>query len=171
MAYMINHALCKGCDICSGICPTGAISFNVDTKKASIDPEFCVSCGLCSGFCENRAVTKSDGSAPPYRSWESWTMPFVDVSRCTGCSLCVNECPMYALSLTEPEYRGDTHTHAHLKDVSLCIGCEKCSKRCPINAISMIPQLDPRGNDNEANKWPAYLEKPEVKKHLLSFIR
>ena len=68
-------------------------------------------------------------------------MPSVDKDICTGCSLCVEVCPMYALKISEPEIRGDIRTHAYLAEPSVCIGCEKCMKRCPIKAISMIPRV------------------------------
>ena len=68
-------------------------------------------------------------------------MPSVDEDKCTGCSLCVDVCPMYALEISKPQFHGDIRTHAFLADPSVCIGCEKCIKRCPIKAISMIPRI------------------------------
>lgn len=161
MAYAIDKQLCIGCDACSSVCPTNAISHDAKAWKNSIDAEYCVSCGLCSSFCEKNAIKAPDGSFSPYKAWYKWNMPFIDPDKCSGCSLCIEECPMNALGLTGPAEHGDIHTYAYLKSLTLCIGCEKCFARCPIGAVTMVPQLDPDGMENPVNLWPACLEKPE----------
>ncbi len=50
MAYVIDKQLCSGCDACSSVCPTNAISHDAKAEKNSIDAEYCVSCRLCSNF-------------------------------------------------------------------------------------------------------------------------
>lgn len=42
-------------------------------------------------------------------------MPLIDTRRCTGCSLCIEECPMNALALSGAKEHGDIHTYAYLK--------------------------------------------------------
>ena len=140
MAYSINKEKCTGCDACSVTCPTQAIS-GEQYKKHSIDPEVCVSCGLCADFCEHGAIYDDSGKPTKFCSWEDWLMPSVGKDIAAGGSLCVEVCPMYALKISEPEFRGDIRTHAYLAEPSVCIGCEKCMKRCPIKAISMIPRV------------------------------
>lgn len=98
-------------------------------------------------------------------------MPFIDPDKCSGCSLCIEECPMNAIGLTGPAKHGDIHTYAYLKGSECCIGCEKCCVRCPIGAITMIPQLDPDGRENPANLWPEYIEKPEKRSCPASLFR
>lgn len=137
MAFSIDRAKCEGCDACSTACPTQAISGKMYAKH-EIDPDICVSCGLCADFCEHGAVLNDAGEVVTSCAWEDWGIPEFDTSKCTGCSLCVENCPMYALELTGPEYHGDTHTHAYLAEPQLCIGCEKCVQHCPIGAVSMI---------------------------------
>ena len=40
MAYVIDRQLCSGCDACSSVCPTNAISHDAKAEKNSIDAEY-----------------------------------------------------------------------------------------------------------------------------------
>lgn len=63
--------------------------------------------------------------------------PQIDAQACAGCSVCVESCPMDALAIEGPKFRGDIHTAAQLTAVERCIGCGICADSCPIRAISM----------------------------------
>jgi heterodisulfide reductase subunit A-like polyferredoxin len=52
---MINKNLCTGCNICSSICPFGAISKN-DKGVAQVDEEICKGCGICAAHCPENAI-------------------------------------------------------------------------------------------------------------------
>jgi len=48
--------LCKGCRLCTTICPTGAITPLTRVNKSgyeiiAVDEEKCVGCGLCYKIC------------------------------------------------------------------------------------------------------------------------
>lgn len=140
MAFSIDKNKCTGCDACSSSCPTQAIS-GKQYHKHSIDPDICVSCGLCADFCEDEAIRNEAGEVVTSCAWEDWGIPEFDTEKCTGCWMCVEACPMYALEITEPEFHGDIRTHAYLVSPENCIGCEKCLKRCPVGAIKMISRI------------------------------
>lgn len=52
----------------------------------------------------------------------------IDDAKCVKCKICVNGCPMRALSMK------DNAVH---NDVNLCIKCGVCQHNCPCNAITM----------------------------------
>ena len=55
----------------------------------------------------------------------------IDAS-CSGCSICVQHCPVSAIPLTP--YR------RHCINTSICSKCDACRKNCPQNAVSVVPQ-------------------------------
>lgn len=63
-------------------------------------------------------------------------MPWVKQEMCTGCGICVDECPVGAIEL-------DSNALAVIKDAE-CIRCGKCHDVCPQEAVrhdsERIPQ-------------------------------
>ena len=57
LSYEIDPAKCKGCTLCSRICPASAISGEVK-KLATIDKQKCVKCGACMEKCRFGAIVK-----------------------------------------------------------------------------------------------------------------
>lgn len=55
----------------------------------------------------------------------------MDESRCTGCTLCLQTCPVDAIV--------GTGKMMHTVISSCCTGCERCLERCPMNCIEMKP--------------------------------
>src|SRR3954462_14079640 len=55
----------------------------------------------------------------------------VDESRCIGCTLCIDACPVDAIVGA----RGLMHTVVE----PWCIGCKLCLAPCPVDCIEMIP--------------------------------
>ena len=53
-----------------------------------------------------------------------------DSSRCNACNVCVDHCPVQAISLVEEKARIDGPK---------CIGCGQCELQCPEDAISLVP--------------------------------
>ncbi len=59
--------------------------------------------------------------------------PKIDVEECTGCGICVDECPNECLEL-------DSEDVAVLAKDDVCDGCATCEESCPTEAISMTEQ-------------------------------
>ncbi len=57
LQYKIDADKCKGCTLCSRVCPAGAISGAVKTPHV-IDQTKCVKCGACMEKCKFGAITK-----------------------------------------------------------------------------------------------------------------
>lgn len=51
-----------------------------------------------------------------------------DYNICTGCGLCVAECPKQCISLTK---RGHLNHFYPQIDTHICIDCGLCKKKCP----------------------------------------
>lgn len=56
---------------------------------------------------------------------------WVEVTRCTGCGICVGACPVEAIALADGK--------AHI-DEELCTGCGACVSACPEDAIQPVVQ-------------------------------
>lgn len=54
VAPRVNAEKCKGCKLCQGYCPAGAIS--LVSKKASISGRKCIGCGECILICPFQAI-------------------------------------------------------------------------------------------------------------------
>jgi electron transport complex protein RnfB len=83
----------------------------------------------------------------------------VDESRCIGCTLCIDACPVDAIVGA----RGLMHTVVE----PWCIGCKLCLPPCPVDCIEMIPA---RGawdvRHKEAAKKRARLKKSRTTLHF-----
>lgn len=63
------------------------------------------------------------GTEPPAQRAE------IDESRCIGCTLCIQACPVDAI------VGGAKYMHTVLSD--LCTGCELCIPPCPVDCIDL----------------------------------
>ena len=55
--------------------------------------------------------------------------PVIDEELCTGCEICIDECPNNALEMVD-----DVAKFVRPDD---CDGCESCAEACPSEAITM----------------------------------
>lgn len=60
----INVARCIGCDVCTRVCPTGAMRIEQQEQQAFylVDPGLCDGCGMCLDLCEVGAIEMTDGT-------------------------------------------------------------------------------------------------------------
>ena len=59
------------------------------------------------------------------------TVAVIDESRCIGCTLCIDACPVDAII--------GAAQHMHTVVEPWCIGCALCVPPCPIDCIAMVP--------------------------------
>ena len=68
----------------------------------------------------------------------------IDESRCIGCTLCIDACPVDAIV--------GAQQLMHTVVEPWCIGCKLCLPPCPVDCIAMVPA---RGAWSEAHKRAA----------------
>ena len=54
----------------------------------------------------------------------------VDRKYCVSCGVCVDKCPVGAISIISGVYA--------LVNIEKCVGCTRCTKVCPASVIDMI---------------------------------
>lgn len=61
----------------------------------------------------------------------------IDTKDCLSCSICVQACPISALSLIKVGKNGKYTNMFPELIPGKCIGCGICAKNCPMDCISM----------------------------------
>ena len=52
-----DESRCTHCGACVAICPAGAFTVNLESRKVDFDQDKCVLCGICVQACPPRAMT------------------------------------------------------------------------------------------------------------------
>ena len=64
----------------------------------------------------------------------------IDNNNCSGCSLCIENCPFDCLELSKPKFHGGINIYAVLIKPEKCVGCGICAKACPVKTISLVEE-------------------------------
>ena len=60
----------------------------------------------------------------------------VSAERCTGCTLCAEDCPYKAITMVERD-DGKRHKYIAIVDPKMCVSCGVCIGSCPTNALTL----------------------------------
>lgn len=74
---------------------------------------------------EPKSLDEAHGTPKPK------SVAFIDEQVCIGCTLCIQACPVDAISGAAKQL--------HTVVASECTGCELCVAPCPVDCISMVP--------------------------------
>jgi ferredoxin len=100
----VDERLCNGCDVCSRLCPTGAIELmkEQDALYYHIAPRKCDGCGLCISACEPGAIS--------IRHWAAADQERVELHshRCEACGT-----PFHEPGGSDEKYCRICRTHDH----------------------------------------------------------
>ncbi|MDR2730460.1 MAG: RnfABCDGE type electron transport complex subunit B [Treponema sp.] len=103
----------------------------------------CIGFGDCVKVCKFGALSMSEKQ-----------LPKVDIKKCTGCNICVSECPQGILKAIPKDQKGAMVLCSNKSPVKgipakqcriACIKCGLCVKNCPQQCISLgteIPAVD-----------------------------
>lgn len=97
----------------------------------------CLGYGTCSRVCPFGAISMTEDN-----------LPFVDITKCTGCRKCEQACPVKVIEVLpatkqvlvtchSKDKGGDTRKHCDIG----CIGCAACVKVCPFDAPTVSNSL------------------------------
>jgi NAD-dependent dihydropyrimidine dehydrogenase PreA subunit len=86
-------------------------------------------CSCCSCCCGMLGVLKS--LPKPVDFWATNYYATVSPGICNGCAICVDTCPMDAVTLAD----GPATSHT---DLDRCIGCGNCVATCPTGARNLV---------------------------------
>lgn len=122
---------------------SGLMSCTSVAKLAGGDrvcPAGCFGYGDCVAACPFDAMTL-----------DARGLPVIDLDLCTGCEICVRECPRggagllaMAPSRGAVAVRCSSHDRPKLRKSycsMCCIACKKCEKACPVDAIHVLDLL------------------------------
>lgn len=127
---------CIGCGGCISVCPVNAIWLEAPSPIHIEDK--CVFCGKCVPTCPVTAIelveeffeTRDDDIYFIRRDITNMRDGEFTIQGdlCQACGVCVNQCPVDALTLENDEI---------FVNQDLCISCRECEALCPVNAIKI----------------------------------
>jgi Na+-translocating ferredoxin:NAD+ oxidoreductase RNF subunit RnfB len=92
-------------------------------------------CNCCKCCCEGLQAAQRFAMYSPVLS--SNFLPEVNSDKCSGCSQCVQACPVDAISLSNASDTGHVEVYT-----DICLGCGICSRVCPTSAIRLHPRAN-----------------------------
>ena len=52
----VDEARCSGCGVCEGLCAYGALEWDEETRRPSVNRVICRGCGVCAAGCPSGAI-------------------------------------------------------------------------------------------------------------------
>jgi ferredoxin len=95
-------------------------------NKSDITQEENSICNCHPAYCDNFRLHR-EGAFPILNT--AFYLSQIDQNACTGCGICVEKCPMEAISLNDDNRAVVDEIH--------CIGCGLCAHFCPEDAVSL----------------------------------
>ncbi len=88
-------------------------------------------------------------------------MPWIDKDKCTGCGICINTCPVGAISMKQGKAE---------VDMEECIRCGKCHDVCPQEAVKHDKEKIPIEVEENIKKTKKLMENFETEEEKKAFL-
>lgn len=92
-------------------------------------------CNCCKCCCDAMLAARSFAMAHSVQSTNF--LAELDAHHCTGCGLCVQHCPVEALSLVKEATEKNESRKSVQFNAEICLGCGVCAGACPTGAVTM----------------------------------
>ena len=89
-------------------------------------------------------------------------MPWIDKNKCTGCGICVRECPVAGAIYLK---KGKAEI-----DIDKCIRCGKCHNVCPQEAVRHDSEKIPQEVEENLEKTRELMKNFETKEEKKAFL-
>ena len=176
--HVLDFKKCIGCGNCVVICPNDCMWLEKiedpelgKIERPGVDLGRCLFCGLCAEVCPTVALHMTtefelaDGDRAKLRfgpldirddtfgerfveERQKRLLPVLDLSKCTGCEKCAEECPEMCIAMMPIDNTGRNKPEITL---SKCNSHGKCAEVCPEKALTMT------------EVYESYFEMPEPK--------
>ncbi|MDY9922415.1 4Fe-4S binding protein [Methanobacterium sp.] len=133
---MVDEDTCIGCGACIKECPVDCIELEMPSPVHIEDG--CVYCGKCVETCPFQSISLKeesfqveDGRVLFKRRDITGTSSgevLIDNTACQRCGVCVNKCPVDAMTLENDQV---------IVDEDKCIFCGECQSICPTRAVKL----------------------------------
>jgi uncharacterized Fe-S center protein len=88
-------------------------------------------------------------------------MPWIDKNKCTGCQICLKECPVDAIFM---------HDGKAQIDMDKCIRCGKCHEICRLEAVRHDSEKIPQEIEENLKKVKKLIKHFKTKKEKIAFL-
>lgn len=102
----------------------------------NVQKEVAFICNCCGCCCEALVGARKNGPTTSINT--SNYICEVDEENCTGCSKCIDVCPVEALSMVSKNDPKNSKARKAVLTEEHCIGCGVCVRNCKFDALEMI---------------------------------
>ncbi len=176
--HTLDFKKCIGCGNCLNICPNECMWLEKiedpelgKIERPGVDLGRCLFCGFCAEVCPTVALHLTTEYELADRKRESFVLspkdirddtfastfkeerlsrklPHLDMSKCTSCEKCAEECPEMCIAMMPIDKVDKKKPEINL---AKCTSCEKCIIACPEEALA------------STEVYESYFEMPEPK--------
>jgi Pyruvate/2-oxoacid:ferredoxin oxidoreductase delta subunit len=133
---LTRHGIARKVDLSEGLdLLQRAREFNLLQFGENVRERVNFICNCCGCCCEALIAARRFGFLNPVHTTNF--IPVVDDEKCTGCSKCINLCPVEAMSLVSSNDPTKPQKKKAKLDSRICLGCGICLRGCRENALNL----------------------------------